>query len=275
MKGESRIFIALCLLSFIGCSFIIPSNKLSTQIYFLDVGEGAATLIDSAELGRILVDTGNPGSNIVTKIHNLGYDSIDTLILTHPHPDHIGGAYGVVEFLKPRSIHDNGEILNENRPEERWYINNIRQSKKYQKLKAGDIFEGKYTRLEILSPTSLDPDWNTNSLIIKFTVHGKTTLLMADGNFATEKKLLKANMDIKADILQVGHHGAKDASSPEFLKVVAPKFAVISVNAENINGYPSKDVIQNVKKTGAKTFLTFEDGTISFSFTSSGIELIN
>lgn len=279
MKGESRILILLSLFLsifwFSACSFIHTGNSNYTRIHFFDVGEGSATLIESSELGPILIDTGNPGSQIVSKVKSLGIDSIDILILTHPHPDHIGGAYGGIEFLRPKKIYDNGEILNLDKSEDRWYIDSIRKSKNYQTLKAGDLFEGKFTKLEILSPTSLGPDWNTNSLVIKFTAHNKTVLLMADGNFATEQVLLEANLDLKADILQVGHHGAKDASSYKFLKAVAPRFAVVSVNSDNINGYPSNNVIQIIKKTGAKTLLTSKNGTISFDLSTDGIKLIN
>ncbi|MDZ4785483.1 MAG: MBL fold metallo-hydrolase [bacterium] len=275
MTSESKIFILICLIGLSACSFVNRnSNSQKTTIHFIDVGEGAATLIDSPELGRILIDTGNPGSKIVSKLRSLGVHKINILILTHPHPDHIGGVYPVLEFMDPDLIFDNGELLDRNKPEERWYLEHISGSSKFDVLRAGDKFEGKNSKLEILAPFLLEKDWNTNSIVIKFTAYDSSVLLMADGNYASEEKLLNKGLNLDADILQVGHHGAQDATSNKFLMKVSPQYAVISVNTDNINGYPSKKTIRRVKESGTKVLLTSDSGTISFRVAPLGIELI-
>ena len=264
--------LSLVLLS--GCSSLFRiSHSHKTSLHFLDVGEGSATLIDSSEIGRILIDTGNPSSQIVSKLADLGIHSLDTVILTHPHPDHIGGIYSVVEFLQPKEICDNGEPLSPKLPEHRWYQQTVRSAANYRTLKVGEYVKGKNIHLEVLSPELLGADWNSNSLVLKLTANGHITLLMADGNFTTEKMLLDNGKDLQADILQVGHHGAIDASSRTFLQAVSPRFAIISVNKDNRNGYPHSTTIRKLESIGANLYFTHESGRVSFILTVDGIEI--
>ena len=94
---------------------------------------------------------------------------------------------------------------------------------------------------------------------------------MADGNFATEASLIENGAALKADILQVGHHGASDASSQEFLRRVSPTFAVVSVNKDNVNGYPGGDVLKRLAALGVEVHLTYRDGLARFMITSDTI----
>ena len=81
--------------------------------------------------------------------------------------------------------------------------------------------------------------------------------------------ILKEKGDLKADVLKVGHHGANDANSEEFLMAVAPQIAILSVNRANIKGYPAKEVIERINKTGIQLYRTDEDGDIILSICPS------
>jgi competence protein ComEC len=118
--------------------------------------------------------------------------------------------------------------------------------------------------LEVLSPEALADEWNANSLVLAFTVGPIKVLLMADGNLTTEAKLLHGKHDLSAHILQVGHHGSAHGTSQRFLEAVNPQFAVVSVNRNNVNGYPAAQTLNRLKKQGSEVLLTSENGDIVF-----------
>jgi competence protein ComEC len=249
-----------------GCSLnsAVSTDSTDTVCYFLDVGEGAATLIDSPDLGKILVDTGNPASRIISKLNAIGITDVDSVIVTHPHPDHAGGIHNVMEFLSPQAIYDNGERLLLTDPAQRWYHEKVRLDPRYALLRAGDRMGKEDSVLEVLAPQKLADDWNENSLVLLLRVGRMKVLFMADGTFATEDELFQSGRDLSADILQVGHHGSSSSSSERFLEAVRPEFAVISVNTDNVNGYPAPQTLDRLNAQGAEILCTCEHGDIVF-----------
>ena len=68
-------------------------------------------------------------------------------------------------------------------------------------------------------------------------------------------------------VLKVGHHGSATSTTVEFLDVVNPRLAVISVGADNPFGHPSRDVVDRLRqRIGQENiYRTDEDGTIEFT----------
>jgi len=68
-------------------------------------------------------------------------------------------------------------------------------------------------------------------------------------------------------VLKVAHHGSDTSTTPEFLAVVNPQVAVISVGADNKFGHPSDEVMDRLKeKLGSENiYRTDECGTIEFT----------
>jgi competence protein ComEC len=87
-------------------------------------------------------------------------------------------------------------------------------------------------------------------------------LLAGDLTISGEKELLKKGLNLKADILKIGHHGAEDSTSEAFLKQIRPSISVISVNRENLRGYPSQETLERIKVLGSQLYKTDRDGTI-------------
>lgn len=112
-------------------------------------------------------------------------------------------------------------------------------------------------------------DWNTNSLVISGEFSGFRFLLMGDGNIATEASLIRSGIDLYADLLRVGHHGAEDATSEAFIKRVSPEVSIVSVNSGNIRGYPSERVLKRLKRF-SQVYTTDTSGSITVSVCSSG-----
>ena len=85
-------------------------------------------------------------------------------------------------------------------------------------------------------------DDNDNSLVLRLSCYGKTVLFTGDMQFAEEETLLKSSENLKADILKVGNHENKDATSVEFVKAVSPDVAVITTDRKEDSGTASKRV---------------------------------
>lgn len=254
---------------------LFPSEVTSVfpfHITFLNVGEGEAIYFETPTEDRILIDTGNPmtGYHVVNFLRARGVESINALFITHPHPDHMGGIFQILPAFDIKVIYDNGQPISENPDCDiyRWYTEVVRKGRvkraNYSPVRAGNVFQYGDVRIEVLWPDKVaSPDWNTNSLVLK-VVYGKVTLLlMGDANNSVEKQLLDSGVNLRANVLKVGHHGAIDATSEDFLKAVSPEYAVILVDAGNIRGYPHPEVLERLKGRDIKILMTSTHGDIT------------
>jgi competence protein ComEC len=235
-------------------------------VFFLDVGEGEAIYFEGDK--KILVDTGNviTGHRVARFLEKRGVSELDAIVVTHPHPDHMGGVFHVLQHVEAKSRYDNGQKLEGEKNEDtyRWYRELFRD-KNYKALRTGDNIPAGDIFMEVLWPDALTSDWNTNSLVLKVTFDATSLLLMGDANTQVETALLKKAANFDADVLKVGHHGASDSSSGEFLDAGSPEFAVISIDKDNVRGYPDPGVIKRAKTRGIKLLFTYKDGDIVFS----------
>lgn len=256
------------------------ANAANLNIHFIDVGEGDSILIETPGGETILVDSGNliSGYKVAEYLKKNGIEKLDYLIFTHPHSDHIGGAFFILQMIKVKKIFDNGQDLKKVSKTSdiyRWYEDLVRKKDNYHILKAEDSFMVDGVVFKVLWP--YQPleflDFNTNSLVIMVEYKKFRALLTGDLTMAGERELLKKQDDLKAGILKVGHHGS-DSTAAEFLKAVSPKICVISVNKDNIRGYPSAEVLKRLGDSGSVVYRTDEHGDIVISVTEDGMTLV-
>ncbi len=217
-------------------------DLLDLTIIFIDVGQGDSILIHS-DTTNILIDTGPEGNaqNIKNTLNQFDVTEINYLIITHQHDDHIGS----LEQLR-RLIPIDNEII----PEQNAKMSGMSQT-------FNDI------TLEFLGPIYISDNLNNMSLVIKLTYKNKTFLFMADAESEEEANLIRQyNQGLKADVLKVGHHGSDSSSSLDFLTLVQPQYAVISVGKDNDYGHPHGATLNALQEVGAKVFRTDRDGTI-------------
>jgi beta-lactamase superfamily II metal-dependent hydrolase len=107
---------------------------------------------------------------------------------------------------------------------------------------------------------------NENSIVIRLKYGNIAFLFTGDAGKKAEASILEAGLGVQGDILKVGHHGSKYASSPQFLKSVMPKAAVyMGPGIKNPKFGPKKphpDTIAALKKVGAKVYGVDTHGTI-------------
>jgi competence protein ComEC len=253
----------------------LPVWADSLRVFFLDVGEGDAIYLETQEK-KILVDTGNliTGYRVVNFLKERDIRQLDALIITHPHPDHMGGVFHVLQHLIVNELYDNGQPLEESTEDiYRWYTE-LYRGKNYRALMAGEIIKAGDALIAILWPEKLSQDWNENSLILRVT-HGEVVfLLMGDAGIETEKALLNEDLPLGADVLKVGHHGARGTTSEVFLEAVSPTYAVISINEGNMRGYPDPNVVEKFIQKGIKFFYTYRNGDIGFESNGKSVGIL-
>ena len=103
MKKIAAALLALFILSFLST---LASSDEAGRIHFINVGEGDSILLE-IEGRSALIDTGNliSGPHLVKYLKGKGIEKLDYLIITHPHPDHMGGVFFILPALKVEKIH--------------------------------------------------------------------------------------------------------------------------------------------------------------------------
>jgi competence protein ComEC len=241
----------------------------------LDVGQGDSEFIELPNGQTMLIDAGNPenGSGIVSYITSRGHNKIDYLIATHPHADHIGGMATVVDSLDIGTIYmprtSDGDT-----PTTSVYkklLTSI-QSKglKINTAKAGvSIVNTGSLSATMIAPNSTGyGDLNQYSAVIMLTYGKNKFLFMGDAGNTSESEIAA---DVSADVLKVGHHGSKTATSQKFLNKVHPKQAVIEVGSGNKYGHPTQQALNRLKSIGATVYRTDLCSTIVFTSDSNTI----
>lgn len=269
-KLEWSVFIviaAAAVLSFVAFNASAQSDGL-LRVYFMDVGQGDAELIDFN--GKQVLIDGGPDSRI---IHELGkvmpfYDhSIDLVILTHPHADHVSG---LIEVLKRYEV---GQIVENYTPYNtagyaEW--NKEKSSIPTVQARAGQIIDlGSGAKLTILYPFNPDADdqealKNPHDAMVVFRLDygNESVLFTGDAEAKTEYKLIASGANLSTQFLKVGHHGSKTSTTEDFLKAVDPVLAFIEVGKKNRYGLPYQRILDRLENYGIKYYRTDIDGTI-------------
>ncbi len=237
------------------------------EINFLDVGQGDAILIRNSAGKTILID-GGPDGSVLEKIGRiLPYTdrTIDVLILTHPHADHLVGLLAVLERYQVETVIYTG--ANYSDPGYRYFQEIIKQKVPQIILaeKPMDLELKDNCHLKILFPlvSLVGQDFkniNNSSLVTKLNCGARNVLLMGDAEKEVEAELMNNYPELKTSVLKLGHHGSKTASSQEFLDQTSPEMAVILVGKDNKYNLPSPEVIDRLQELNLKVIRTDNDG---------------
>lgn len=239
----------------------INSIQELMRVHFIDAGQADSAFIELGNGQTMLIDAGRSGGDVVDYIRDLQYDSIDFVVASHPHEDHIGGMATVLENFKigkmymPRQEHTINAFVN---------MLDVIEDKKIElyTAKAGvNITTSGIIKIDILAPFS-DSNSNLNnaSAVVRITYGDTVMLFTGDAEHVIENQLLDSGID--ADVLKVGHHGAGSSSSRSFIKAVSPEVAVISVGEGNSYGHPHSDTLAILNEVGADIYRTDEQGTV-------------
>lgn len=233
------------------------------KVHFIDVGQADCILIEQ-DSKYMLIDAGNNGDGKLVKNYLLkeGIKSLDYVIGTHPHEDHIGGLDYVINDFKI------GKIYLPKATSTTKTFQDVVTAMKNKGLKAalpkpGETFNLGSATCTILAPNSSDyKDLNNYSIVVKLEFGSSSFLFTGDAEDISEKEILAKGFDVKADVLKVGHHGSRSSTTNEFLSKVNPKYAVISCETGNDYGHPHKETMDKLKGKNIPVYRTDELGTI-------------
>ena len=252
------------------------------EITHLDVGQADAAVIRTPHDHVILIDTGGelerPGATsnaeragariVLGYLRRMGIYRIDLMLLTHPHGDHVGAARPIIDAMPVGMIFDSGQLY---------------AGRAYRDAMAAAQAHGipvvlarrgmRWTStdgvaLDIIAPSTpflaeTGDDVNENSVVLMLHYLSFRELFMGDAGEASEAGLLADGDDLHADVVKVGHHGSRYASTPRFAAAVHPRIALISVGRHNTFGHPAMTTIETWHQIGAGVLRTDRCGAVS------------
>lgn len=251
-----------------------PQASNDLKVYFLNVGQGDSEYIKNPDGTDILIDGGPDNSvlNELGRVMDFSDREINLVILTHPHADHLTGLLEVMKRYKideiwetgveyPSSTYDSfkNEIQNYNIPD--------------KKVKAGDGKNFGEVKISVLYPlSSLESqkidNLNNASIVNRIDYNKFSILFTGDVEKDVQGKIL--GKDIHTTVLKVAHHGSENGISEDFLKIVRPAIAVISVGKDNKYGHPAASTINMLKQYAVRIFRTDQNGTIEIDSDGDG-----
>ena len=235
----------------------------SLVVDFIDVGQGDSILIRQGS-HAMLIDGGTSESkqDLLGFLESENVSSFDYIIGTHPHEDHIGSLDDVVNSYDFDTILF-PKVTTTTKTFENLVLAVKGKNKKFVEPEINKEYTLGDAKFTILAPNSKEYDsLNNYSIVIKLTYGKNSFIFTGDAESLSESEILKNNVDLKADVLKIGHHGSSTSTSAKFLNAVSPKYAVISVGKDNSYNHPTKTTMNRLKKLGIPVYRTDEQGTI-------------
>jgi len=275
---QSAVFVSLVLFAIIVIRMLLfieypefsdqVKGDGSLEITFLDIGQGDATFMTFPDGTQMLVDCA-VDARILEALGRVMpfYDkTIDYVLITHPDKDHYGGCIDVFDRF------DVGDVIYTGKEKDNVFYDSFvdamsDEDEAYTRINSERMWTFGDAELHFLYPdhdvVGGGDDPNDTSIVLKIAYAGTSIIMTGDAEVSLEKHLIDRYADgLDADILRVGHHGASNASTQEFLDAVTPEHAVISAGIDNTYGHPTARTLKKLARVGATIWRTDLQGDI-------------
>lgn len=248
------------------------------RIDVLSVGQGDAIVVMSR--GRaLLIDTGggtHPNAFERVLAPSLEAErvvSLDMLILTHPHLDHVGAAEPLLRtFRVDKLVLPSRAVFWREHPKilETAYRHGV----SIEEWQAPQQHDWQALRIEVLNPNQAfvaaatkqaDFDPNALSLVLRVESRdgGGCAFLPGDAEAGAERSFLESRVLQPCGLLKVAHHGSRSSTAPDLLEGLRPRWALISAGYRNRYGHPHRETLARLARYGVVTLVTADTGTLT------------
>lgn len=287
--------IGLLLLNFFAWLIVFNLNRPGQlEVIFFDVGQGDAILIKTPQQHYILID-GGPDSSVLEKMAAqlpFWQKSIDLMVLTHAHDDHLVGLIDVLKRYEVDYILWNG-VAGRSSAFEKWQRLIDSSDAEIKISRAGLRLKANEFSLDVLYPfyslEGLDfQDANLSSIVMRLVFQENSFLFTGDAYQSIERELVRQQeacqkmsrawcqmMFLQSDVLKVGHHGSKTSTAEEFVRAVSPEMAVISAGQNNRYGHPHRETLATLGNYDITILRTDTAGDIRLVSTGQEIIIAN
>jgi competence protein ComEC len=250
-----------------------PSDSL--LIYMLDVGQGDALLLITPAGRAVLYDGGPSDRRALEHLEALGVDSLELVIASHPHRDHIGGLGRVIRTHPPRHLLDSG-VSHTTLTYER-YLEAIAETGVPLTVAESQTLSVDGVELEVLPP-SANPSWTLNDRSVGVVARwGEVTVTLGgDAERAQWEWWLEEGVvpEGPVQIHKASHHASRNGDTGPALRRLRPRIVLAGVGAGNTFGHPHAEALELYAEVNARVYRTDLHGTITVVAWEDGRTLV-
>jgi len=262
-----------------GCMYVSGSAEGETSMHAtaIDVGQGLAVLLEYDER-YAMYDFGPDSVGVVDSLLARGVDTLEWVVLSHNHRDHIGGFLELAgRGVFVRRLYVGPDTAGAFFRDSVLRVARALGTPIDTLLRGGNVSfgggvngsaDGECPRFEVLWPASyLRVGENRASVVLLGKFGASKLLLTGDLDSVGERHLLEMNPTLSAELLQVAHHGSAGSNTLGFLSQVSPKYAFVSVGQGNRYGHPAPSVVRKLNLVlgdSTKLYRTDLQGSVRF-----------
>jgi competence protein ComEC len=266
------------------------------EVTAIDVGQGDSLLVVGPTGHTMLIDAGGPtgaAANAENAASSSAFDvgeevvspylwsrqlrNLDIVALTHAHSDHMGGMPAILRNFHPAELWV--AVDPNSAPYRALLAEAAALHISVRHLHAGDALTWDSIDINVLAPArayaNTGPPINNDSLVMRLRFGQSSALLEGDAEAPSERSMIARSVIGSAAIgpdtlLKVGHHGSRTSTTPSFLALAAPQYAVISVGRQNAFGHPRPEIVARLAAASARVYRTDQSGLTTFLLNRDG-----